>query len=165
MRKIWTLILFTLHLALKIKHLNLNFIQLNILFKGTNQKLIGNMIYIWPELRYQLRMTLEINKKFSLAYSRRIYIYIYIYIGNLTLNIYYSRESLIVFLSYTDSIMSSGCINTMTASTANHLWSLDDVLGQGATASVYKARNKVLYHYYSFPIFITQTGHRQVILC
>uniref|UniRef100_A0A673KZY7 Inhibitor of nuclear factor kappa-B kinase subunit epsilon-like n=1 Tax=Sinocyclocheilus rhinocerous TaxID=307959 RepID=A0A673KZY7_9TELE len=30
----------------------------------------------------------------------------------------------------------------MTASTANHLWSLDDVLGQGATASVYKARNK-----------------------
>uniref|UniRef100_A0A672N6N0 Inhibitor of nuclear factor kappa-B kinase subunit epsilon-like n=1 Tax=Sinocyclocheilus grahami TaxID=75366 RepID=A0A672N6N0_SINGR len=30
----------------------------------------------------------------------------------------------------------------MTISTANHLWSLDDVLGQGATASVYKARNK-----------------------
>uniref|UniRef100_A0A8C1L0H2 Inhibitor of nuclear factor kappa B kinase subunit epsilon n=1 Tax=Cyprinus carpio TaxID=7962 RepID=A0A8C1L0H2_CYPCA len=30
----------------------------------------------------------------------------------------------------------------MTASTANHLWSLDDVLGQGATACVYKARNK-----------------------
>uniref|UniRef100_A0A672RRY3 Inhibitor of nuclear factor kappa-B kinase subunit epsilon-like n=1 Tax=Sinocyclocheilus grahami TaxID=75366 RepID=A0A672RRY3_SINGR len=30
----------------------------------------------------------------------------------------------------------------MTASTVNHLWSLDDVLGQGATASVYKARNK-----------------------
>ncbi len=55
--------------------------------------------------------------------------------------------------------MSSGCVNTMTASTANHLWSLDDVLGQGATASVYKARNKVLYHYYSFPIFFTQTGH------
>ncbi|KAF7660658.1 hypothetical protein LDENG_00276880 [Lucifuga dentata] len=30
----------------------------------------------------------------------------------------------------------------MTASTANYLWSLQDVLGQGATASVYKARNK-----------------------
>ncbi|KAA0707755.1 Inhibitor of nuclear factor kappa-B kinase subunit epsilon [Triplophysa tibetana] len=30
----------------------------------------------------------------------------------------------------------------MMASTANHLWSLDDVLGQGATANVYKARNK-----------------------
>ncbi|XP_066528016.1 inhibitor of nuclear factor kappa-B kinase subunit epsilon isoform X2 [Hoplias malabaricus] len=31
---------------------------------------------------------------------------------------------------------------TMTASTASHLWSLEDILGQGATASVYKARNK-----------------------
>ncbi|XP_061583622.1 inhibitor of nuclear factor kappa-B kinase subunit epsilon [Cololabis saira] len=30
----------------------------------------------------------------------------------------------------------------MTASTSNYLWSLADVLGQGATASVYKARNK-----------------------
>ncbi|XP_029948368.1 inhibitor of nuclear factor kappa-B kinase subunit epsilon [Salarias fasciatus] len=30
----------------------------------------------------------------------------------------------------------------MTASTPNYLWSLQDVLGQGATASVYKARNK-----------------------
>ncbi|KAM9859203.1 inhibitor of nuclear factor kappa-B kinase subunit epsilon [Aulostomus maculatus] len=30
----------------------------------------------------------------------------------------------------------------MTASTASYLWSLQDVLGQGATASVYKARNK-----------------------
>uniref|UniRef100_A0A673BZI8 Inhibitor of nuclear factor kappa B kinase subunit epsilon n=1 Tax=Sphaeramia orbicularis TaxID=375764 RepID=A0A673BZI8_9TELE len=30
----------------------------------------------------------------------------------------------------------------MTASTANYLWSLTDILGQGATASVYKARNK-----------------------
>ncbi|XP_041837222.1 inhibitor of nuclear factor kappa-B kinase subunit epsilon [Melanotaenia boesemani] len=30
----------------------------------------------------------------------------------------------------------------MTASTASYLWSLHDVLGQGATASVYKARNK-----------------------
>ncbi len=79
--------------------------------------------------------------------------------GNFTWNIYCSWESLVVFLSYTDLIMSSGCVNTMTASTANHLWSLDDVLGQGATASVYKARNKVLYHYYSFPIFFTQTGH------
>lgn len=28
------------------------------------------------------------------------------------------------------------------ASTANYLWSMDDVLGQGATASVFKARNK-----------------------
>ncbi|KAG5835311.1 inhibitor of nuclear factor kappa-B kinase subunit epsilon [Anguilla anguilla] len=30
----------------------------------------------------------------------------------------------------------------MMASTANFLWSMDDVLGQGATASVFKARNK-----------------------
>ncbi|XP_069393919.1 inhibitor of nuclear factor kappa-B kinase subunit epsilon isoform X1 [Paralichthys olivaceus] len=30
----------------------------------------------------------------------------------------------------------------MTASTTNYLWSLQDVLGQGATASVFKARNK-----------------------
>ncbi|KAJ7998530.1 hypothetical protein DPEC_G00205870 [Dallia pectoralis] len=30
----------------------------------------------------------------------------------------------------------------MTASTANYLWSLGDLLGQGATASVFKARNK-----------------------
>lgn len=28
-------------------------------------------------------------------------------------------------------------------STVNYLWKTDDVLGQGATASVYKARNKV----------------------
>lgn len=38
--------------------------------------------------------------------------------------------------------MSSPSASTMTASTVNHLWSLNDVLGQGATASVYKARNK-----------------------
>uniref|UniRef100_A0A3B4X7Z3 Inhibitor of nuclear factor kappa B kinase subunit epsilon n=1 Tax=Seriola lalandi dorsalis TaxID=1841481 RepID=A0A3B4X7Z3_SERLL len=31
----------------------------------------------------------------------------------------------------------------VTASTTSYLWSLQDVLGQGATASVYKARNKV----------------------
>uniref|UniRef100_UPI0037E9176D inhibitor of nuclear factor kappa-B kinase subunit epsilon n=1 Tax=Semicossyphus pulcher TaxID=241346 RepID=UPI0037E9176D len=30
----------------------------------------------------------------------------------------------------------------ITASTTNYLWSIQDVLGQGATASVYKARNK-----------------------
>ncbi|KAG5275212.1 hypothetical protein AALO_G00144830 [Alosa alosa] len=30
----------------------------------------------------------------------------------------------------------------MTASTAGYLWSLEDILGQGATASVHKARNK-----------------------
>ena len=34
-------------------------------------------------------------------------------------------------------------ILVMTASTVNYLWSIQDVLGQGATASVYKARNKV----------------------
>ncbi|KAM3622312.1 uncharacterized protein V6R79_023058 [Siganus canaliculatus] len=33
-------------------------------------------------------------------------------------------------------------MSQITASTANYLWSLQDVLGQGATASVYKARNK-----------------------
>lgn len=31
----------------------------------------------------------------------------------------------------------------MTASTENHLWSTEDILGQGATASVYRARTKV----------------------
>lgn len=31
----------------------------------------------------------------------------------------------------------------ITASTISYLWSVDDVLGQGATASVYKARHKV----------------------
>lgn len=31
----------------------------------------------------------------------------------------------------------------MTASTTNYLWTLHDLLGQGATACVYKARNKV----------------------
>ncbi|KAF7693340.1 inhibitor of nuclear factor kappa-B kinase subunit epsilon [Silurus meridionalis] len=30
----------------------------------------------------------------------------------------------------------------MTASTENHLWTTEDILGQGATANVYKARNK-----------------------
>lgn len=34
----------------------------------------------------------------------------------------------------------------ITASTVNYLWSVQDVLGQGATASVYKARNKVATH-------------------
>lgn len=34
----------------------------------------------------------------------------------------------------------------ITASTTNYLWSLQDVLGQGATASVYMARNKVASH-------------------
>lgn len=29
-------------------------------------------------------------------------------------------------------------------STVNYLWHTDDLLGQGATASVYKARNKVV---------------------
>ncbi|KAI7795038.1 inhibitor of nuclear factor kappa-B kinase subunit epsilon [Triplophysa rosa] len=38
--------------------------------------------------------------------------------------------------------MSSPGASTMMASTVNHLWSLDDILGQGATASIYKARNK-----------------------
>lgn len=31
----------------------------------------------------------------------------------------------------------------MTTSTENHLWSTEDILGQGATASVFKARTKV----------------------
>ena len=31
----------------------------------------------------------------------------------------------------------------MISSTANYLWCVDDVLGQGATASVFKARTKV----------------------
>lgn len=33
-------------------------------------------------------------------------------------------------------------MSVMTASTTNYLWSMQDLLGQGATANVYKARNK-----------------------
>ncbi|KAG9352900.1 hypothetical protein JZ751_017476 [Albula glossodonta] len=33
-------------------------------------------------------------------------------------------------------------VRKMMASTAYHLWSMEDILGQGATASVFKARNK-----------------------
>lgn len=40
----------------------------------------------------------------------------------------------------------SSSMSGMTASTTNYLWSIQDVLGQGATASVYKARNKVARH-------------------
>ncbi|KAF1391459.1 hypothetical protein PFLUV_G00042360 [Perca fluviatilis] len=41
----------------------------------------------------------------------------------------------------------------MTASTANYLWSVQDVLGQGATASVYKARNKRLGELVAVKVF------------
>ncbi|TDH14152.1 hypothetical protein EPR50_G00041470 [Perca flavescens] len=41
----------------------------------------------------------------------------------------------------------------MTASTANYLWSVQDVLGQGATASVYKARNKKLGELVAVKVF------------
>ncbi|TNN63303.1 Inhibitor of nuclear factor kappa-B kinase subunit epsilon [Liparis tanakae] len=41
----------------------------------------------------------------------------------------------------------------MTASTTNYLWSLQDVLGQGATASVYKARNKRLGELVAVKVF------------
>ncbi|XP_026163545.1 inhibitor of nuclear factor kappa-B kinase subunit epsilon [Mastacembelus armatus] len=38
--------------------------------------------------------------------------------------------------------MANSSMSGITGSTTNYLWSLHDVLGQGATASVYKARNK-----------------------
>ncbi|XP_059186106.1 inhibitor of nuclear factor kappa-B kinase subunit epsilon [Centropristis striata] len=41
----------------------------------------------------------------------------------------------------------------LTASTANYLWSLQDVLGQGATASVFKARNKKLGELVAVKVF------------
>ncbi|XP_042371538.1 inhibitor of nuclear factor kappa-B kinase subunit epsilon-like, partial [Plectropomus leopardus] len=41
----------------------------------------------------------------------------------------------------------------ITASTTNYLWSLQDVLGQGATASVYKARNKRLGELVAVKVF------------
>nr|XP_046240121.1 inhibitor of nuclear factor kappa-B kinase subunit epsilon [Scatophagus argus]XP_046240122.1 inhibitor of nuclear factor kappa-B kinase subunit epsilon [Scatophagus argus] len=41
----------------------------------------------------------------------------------------------------------------ITASTTNYLWSLQDVLGQGATASVYKARNKKLGELVAVKVF------------
>ncbi|XP_069566358.1 inhibitor of nuclear factor kappa-B kinase subunit epsilon [Brachyistius frenatus] len=48
----------------------------------------------------------------------------------------------------------------MTASTTNHLWSLQDVLGQGATASVYKARNKRSGELVAVKVFNTVSYHR-----
>ncbi|XP_034726004.1 inhibitor of nuclear factor kappa-B kinase subunit epsilon isoform X2 [Etheostoma cragini] len=41
----------------------------------------------------------------------------------------------------------------MTASTTNYLWSVQDVLGQGATASVFKARNKRLGELVAVKVF------------
>jgi len=49
----------------------------------------------------------------------------------------------------------------ITASTTSYLWSLQDVLGQGATASVYKARNKVAS---LWMILITIITHCQVVV-
>lgn len=57
----------------------------------------------------------------------------------------------------------------MTASTTNYLWSLQDVLGQGATASVYKARNKVRWIFsaailkarFNVVLFWVQESHSQ----
>ncbi|XP_037637196.1 inhibitor of nuclear factor kappa-B kinase subunit epsilon [Sebastes umbrosus] len=48
----------------------------------------------------------------------------------------------------------------MTASTANYLWSLQDVLGQGATASVFKARNKRLGELVAVKVFNTVSYNR-----
>uniref|UniRef100_A0A8C2XGM6 Inhibitor of nuclear factor kappa B kinase subunit epsilon n=1 Tax=Cyclopterus lumpus TaxID=8103 RepID=A0A8C2XGM6_CYCLU len=48
----------------------------------------------------------------------------------------------------------------MTASTTNYLWSLQDVLGQGATASVYKARNKRLGELVAVKVFNTVSYNR-----
>lgn len=43
----------------------------------------------------------------------------------------------------------------ITASTISYLWSVDDVLGQGATASVYKARHKVTTGWFYHLIVLT----------
>ncbi|XP_068450239.1 inhibitor of nuclear factor kappa-B kinase subunit epsilon [Clinocottus analis] len=48
----------------------------------------------------------------------------------------------------------------MTASTTNYLWSLQDVLGQGATASVYKARNKRSGELVAVKVFNTVSYNR-----
>lgn len=48
----------------------------------------------------------------------------------------------------------------ITASTANHLWSIQDVLGQGATASVYKARNKRSGELVAVKVFNTLSYNR-----
>ncbi|KAM6946795.1 inhibitor of nuclear factor kappa-B kinase subunit epsilon isoform 1-T2 [Lycodopsis pacificus] len=48
----------------------------------------------------------------------------------------------------------------MTASTPNYLWSLHDVLGQGATACVYKARNKRSGELVAVKVFNTVSYNR-----
>nr|XP_043880712.1 inhibitor of nuclear factor kappa-B kinase subunit epsilon isoform X3 [Solea senegalensis]XP_043880713.1 inhibitor of nuclear factor kappa-B kinase subunit epsilon isoform X3 [Solea senegalensis] len=48
----------------------------------------------------------------------------------------------------------------MTASTTNYLWSLQDILGQGATASVYKARNKRLGELVAVKVFNLMSYNR-----
>ncbi|XP_053172716.1 inhibitor of nuclear factor kappa-B kinase subunit epsilon [Scomber japonicus] len=48
----------------------------------------------------------------------------------------------------------------ITASTTNYLWSLQDVLGQGATASVYKARNKRSGELVAVKVFNLLSYHR-----
>uniref|UniRef100_H3CPA7 Inhibitor of nuclear factor kappa B kinase subunit epsilon n=1 Tax=Tetraodon nigroviridis TaxID=99883 RepID=H3CPA7_TETNG len=48
----------------------------------------------------------------------------------------------------------------MVASTPNYLWSLQDVLGQGATANVYKARNKKSGELVAVKVFNTVSYNR-----
>ncbi|XP_074523004.1 inhibitor of nuclear factor kappa-B kinase subunit epsilon [Halichoeres trimaculatus] len=48
----------------------------------------------------------------------------------------------------------------ITASTPNYLWSIQDVLGQGATASVYKARNKRSGELVAVKVFNAVSYHR-----
>uniref|UniRef100_A0A3Q3FA73 Inhibitor of nuclear factor kappa B kinase subunit epsilon n=1 Tax=Labrus bergylta TaxID=56723 RepID=A0A3Q3FA73_9LABR len=48
----------------------------------------------------------------------------------------------------------------ITASTTNYLWSIQDVLGQGATASVYKARNKRSGELVAVKVFNTMSYNR-----
>uniref|UniRef100_A0A8C4GDR2 Inhibitor of nuclear factor kappa B kinase subunit epsilon n=1 Tax=Dicentrarchus labrax TaxID=13489 RepID=A0A8C4GDR2_DICLA len=48
----------------------------------------------------------------------------------------------------------------LTGSTTNYLWSLQDVLGQGATASVYKARNKKSGELVAVKVFNTVSYNR-----
>uniref|UniRef100_A0A8C6PCW1 Inhibitor of nuclear factor kappa B kinase subunit epsilon n=1 Tax=Nothobranchius furzeri TaxID=105023 RepID=A0A8C6PCW1_NOTFU len=51
-------------------------------------------------------------------------------------------------------------MSVITASTTHYLWSLQDVLGQGATASVFKARNKKSGELVAVKVFNIQSYHR-----
>ncbi|KAI1890534.1 hypothetical protein AGOR_G00154680 [Albula goreensis] len=51
-------------------------------------------------------------------------------------------ENFCLFINFHIRVVIPLVVRKMMASTAYHLWSMEDILGQGATASVFKARNK-----------------------